>query len=191
MLGKLPALAVFLSGFRLTIFAGSSSVICRLNMFDSLFFSFLRRDFSLFPIVPLFHMLSMGRTAEIKKLVAGTAQDCVVKKHVCGGGSDSVGIAPGWHPPPVRALHECVSGPRSSTLPGTAQPPQVQHSPQVQHTLPDAAHPSRCSTVPRCSAPPGGIVDTPAPSSFQLQFFSACGPRGQMSGETGWAACTC
>lgn len=27
----------------------------------------------------------MGRTAEIKKLVAGTAQDCDVKKHVCGG----------------------------------------------------------------------------------------------------------
>lgn len=179
-------------------------------MFDSLCFSFLRRDFSLFPIVPLFHMLSMGRTAEIKKLVAGTAQDCVVKKHVCGGGSDSVGIAPGWHPPPVRALHECVSGPKSSTPPGAAQPPQVQHSPQVQHTLPDAAHPSRCSTAPRCStalqvrhtlpgaaqpsrccAPPAGIADTPAPSSFLLQFFSACGPRVQMSGETGWAACTC
>lgn len=37
----------------------------------------------------------MGRTAEIKKLVAGTAQDCVQKEHVCE--ADSVGTAPGRH----------------------------------------------------------------------------------------------
>lgn len=57
--------------------------ICYLILFDSLTFSFLKR--TLIPILPFSKRLSMGCTAEIRKMVAGRRREEHHSEGFCGG----------------------------------------------------------------------------------------------------------
>lgn len=62
------------------------AVICYLNLFDSSIFLFLKKRLSQFPILPFSHMPLHGRTAEIKKIVAGRNRRTRLRRtYVCGG----------------------------------------------------------------------------------------------------------